>query len=894
MQFIKALSKLGYTDLALAGGKAASLGELTRAGFPVPPGFCLTTDAYRAFVAANNLQPEILRLGSDASAGDPVLLETASASIRALFTAGQIPPDLASEICAAYAQLCTSHSALPTFPVAVRSSATAEDLPGASFAGQQDTFLNVTGEQAVLEAVRQCWASLWTSRAIAYRQREGIPPQDVTLAVVVQQLIPAEAAGVLFTANPLTGNRNEVVIDAAWGLGEAIVGGLVTPDHFVVDKATHLVKVKQVADKQTMTVRTPNGTEEQPTPEALRSEPAISAAQIAELTDLARRIETHAGRPVDVEWAISDGHLFVLQARPITHLPPDLMGMEWSRQILIERYPDPVTPFTCSVINVMLLTSFEKTFLLLGLNVPDGLPFFRLIYGRPYINLTAMARGFESLPFRPPAALGSSGEAHTRRQLPGLGILPIFGNVLKIVLTSHRQWERLLPPFIAVVKQESELAWETLPTAAILEGIARHEAQSAALLANHTATIIATEPIVQILQTLTRAWLRDEDGQLAITLLSGLTGNKTVETNRALWRLAASTRGNDALRQAIAGARAGGWREPIALAPGGADFLMDFDAFLQAYGHRAQGYDMVNPTWREQPDLVLELLRLSFDGSVADPGEGEARKAAERKAAARAARQRLSLLKRFLFDRVMALAQTYFRLRENQQFYMMQGVPLVRRTLLTLARRFQEAGLLSEVEDVFFLENKEVRALAAKMAGLPTDSPLLPADSRHLVAERQAEFERNRQIDAPLHLGGEPAYPEAQTSGAPRGVPASRGVVTGRARLVRGPDDFGKVRRGEIIVAPATTPAWTPLFGVAAGLVTEFGGLLSHAGVVAREYGLPAVLGVPDAMRLIQDGDEITVDGDRGEVRIKSPTIFPLSPSGDEGLIFCTSDRFAS
>ncbi len=345
-----------------------------------------------------------------------------------------------------------------------------------------------------------------------------------------------------------------------------------------------------------------------------------------------------------------------------------------------------------------------------------------------------------------------------------------------------------------------------------------------------------------------------------------------METNRALWRLAASTRGNDALRQAVTEASEG-WRGAIALAPGGADFLAGFDTFLKAYGHRARGYDMISPSWREQPDQALELLRLSLDDSVADPGEGEARKAAEREATTRAARQRLSLLKRFLFDRVLALAQTYFRLRENQQFYMMLGVPLTRRALLTLGRRFQEAGLLGEVEDVFFLENKEVCALASKMACLPTGESLLPGDSLHLVAERRAEFERNRQVDAPLHLGGRPAQPEAQTGGALRGVPASRGVAVGKARLVRGADDFGKVCRGEIIVAPATTPVWTPLFGVAAGLVTEFGGMLSHSGVVAREYGLPAVLGVPEAMRLLHDGDEIEVDGDRGEVKVKSPTI---------------------
>jgi pyruvate,water dikinase len=676
MQFIKSLADLGRTDLALAGGKAAGLGELIGAGFPVPPGFCVTTDAYRAFVEDNGLKAEILRLSGSAGGDDPAMLESASAQIRALFEAGKIPGDLASEICTAYFHLANPYPA-----VAVRSSATAEDLPGASFAGQQDTYLNISGEEAVLAAVRQCWASLWTGRAISYRLREGIPPDVVALAVVVQRLVPAEAAGVLFTANPITGVRNEVVINAAWGLGEAIVSGLVTPDHLVVDKASGRIKEKCIADKQVMTVRTTSSTTEQPVPTAQRTEPTLCEAQTATLVDLARRIESHAGQPMDVEWAVDNGQVYVLQARPITALEnmpelPDLMGMEWSREILVERYPAPITPFTWSVVNSSLLTAFKTTFHVLGVHLPEGIPFFQLIYNRPYLNLTAFDGGLKSLPFQAPAASKHPANKTPRRLFPSPGMLFTLGRMLKILFATHQEWERLLASFVAAIEQESSYAWESMSFAELLAGLARQESLFKSMMENHAHAIIAADITLQILRGITRSWLGDQDGQLVVVLLSGLTRNKTVETNRALWRLAISTRGNDALQQAIAHARGDRWREQLTEISGGAEFLVGFDAFLQSYGHRSPRYEMAHPCWREKPKQVLELLQLYFDGEVEDPGKSESRKASEREAATHTAQQWLWLPKRLVFNQVLALTQIYFRLRENQQFYLVMGLPL--------------------------------------------------------------------------------------------------------------------------------------------------------------------------------------------------------------------------
>jgi phosphohistidine swiveling domain-containing protein len=339
-----------FATLETAGGKGASLARMRAAGLPVPGGFHVTTAAYRRFVDDNAIQPGILAALAGTDLANPNALEAASTAIRGLFNQGAIPADIAAAVTSAYAGLNGA-------AVAVRSSATAEDLPEASFAGQQETFLNVRGADAVLEAVRRCWASLWTARAISYRARQGISPESVALAVVVQALVPAEAAGILFTANPVTGDHSQAVISAAWGLGEAVVGGLVTPDTLTVDKTSGRVLDRQTADKQVMTVRTDAGTEEQPVPDALRLSPVLGDHAAAELTRLAVQIEALYGMPMDVEWALQEGAFAVLQARPVTALPPEPLRWDapsddvWMRGGGIAEFiTEPVSPLGITLV----------------------------------------------------------------------------------------------------------------------------------------------------------------------------------------------------------------------------------------------------------------------------------------------------------------------------------------------------------------------------------------------------------------------------------------------------------------------------------------------------------------------------------------------------------------
>ena len=367
MTYTAWFDEIGKEDIALAGGKGANLGELSRMGLPVPPGFILTTKAYDAFVDSNEIGDAIINPASAPRADGSAEFEEVAGTIHALFSGGKVPETMAEEIRVAYEKLDEDGETA----VAVRSSATAEDLAGASFAGQQETYLNVRGEVALMEAIKDCWASLWTARAMAYRARQDIDPGSVSLAVVVQEMVEAEAAGVMFTANPANGRRGEAVIGGAWGLGESVVSGSVTTDDIVVDKESGRVISRETADKGIMTVYTESGTEERPVPEARRRQPVLDDEAAAALTRYGARIEAHYGVPQDIEWALAGGEFFIVQSRPITALPepmadpptdwsvPDPKAM-YARASIVEQMPDPLSPLFADLIEGAVVRSLRK------------------------------------------------------------------------------------------------------------------------------------------------------------------------------------------------------------------------------------------------------------------------------------------------------------------------------------------------------------------------------------------------------------------------------------------------------------------------------------------------------------------------------------------------------
>ncbi len=384
------LQEISRDDVAIAGGKGANIGELMHAGLLVPPGFVLLTSAYHLFIESNKIQREIEQLTSQITLTDPSSIELASIAIRTLFDKSIVPGEIISALRAAYADMRGS-------ALAVRSSATAEDLPQASFAGQQETYLNIQIEEALLAAIQRCWSSLWTVRALDYRSRHKIAPDSVSLAVVIQEMVPASASGVLFTVNPVTGDPDEVVINATWGLGEALVGGQVTPDMIISDKQSGEVKRMEIGEKSVMTVPVKQGTALHDVDPSLRQEAILSPEEIMELTSLGRKIEVHFGAPQDIEWAFANGHIFVLQSRPITtdiqRIPPgdDSWDREkevpprpfdlWTRTNVGENLPFPITPLTA--------TNFPKMFALDEVSTQQAAPSFqaaRRFYGRLYLN----------------------------------------------------------------------------------------------------------------------------------------------------------------------------------------------------------------------------------------------------------------------------------------------------------------------------------------------------------------------------------------------------------------------------------------------------------------------------------------------------------------------------
>jgi pyruvate,water dikinase len=855
--------------LERTGGKGASLARLATAGLPVPPGFHVTTDAYRQFVRESHLSDVIQAAASRADPKKPVSLDRAAARIQALMAQGSIPEAVASAIRRAYVELGADDPA-----VAVRSSATAEDLPGMSFAGQQDTYLNVRGAEAVLAAVQRCWASLWTARAIGYRARQGIAPGSVSLAVVVQQLVPADAAGILFTANPLTGSRDELMINAAWGLGEAVVGGLVTPDSFVVDKTTGAITVEEIADKQVMTVRLADGTQEQPVPAERRRESALTRPQVNELAELGTRIEELYDQPMDIEWAFAEGRPFILQARPVTALPELRLTLDWTtpraggryaRSSVIELLPEPVSPLFATL-GLPAWNEAMWRFISLAWDSPDSLQYLRLLTINDYAYYDFGLTNADAV------RMMGSFVAHGRHLARHIG-------------SAHSRWaEEARPRYAGVAGEWAGRDLGPLPALLLLDGVqAIVDAAADHYLSIQSGILpVAYMSEAAFTSTYDRLAKRAEDPP-ALTYMLGYDSSP-IRAEKSLYDLAQWAREQPALADYLAGSPSADiaaalqpGTAPVADADAWSEFRMLLDEHLAQFGHTVYDLDFAKHLPLDDPTPLLETLKYFLTDEARNPYERQAAAASAREAATTALLGRLGGPRRKLFTRLLDTAQKYVSLREDALADVGLGWPQLRRLLREVGRRLATAESIAAADDVFWLTWDELRSAATAL-----DSGETPVDHRDAVAERQATHERERQVTPPVTLppkGGAvflgmdfarfmPAPAEPAAGATLKGVAASPGRVTAVARVLHGPGDFGQMHNGDILVAKITTPAWTPLFALAAGVVTDVGGPLSHGSIVAREYGIPAVLGTGVATERIASGNVVTVDGDTGEVTI--------------------------
>lgn len=887
MTYVRELDGIGREDVGTAGGKAVGLGGLIQAGLPVPPGFVLTTAAYSDFVAENGLGAAIQELaGSISPAASQQDYEKASTRIRTLFRSGTMPAGIKAELEAAYQRLGGADAA-----VSVRSSATAEDLESASFAGQQESYLNVRGQDALAHAVINCWASLWTPRAMSYRARsypprEGVRPGEVRLAVVIQQMVEAEAAGVMFTANPANGRHDETVISAAWGLGEAVVSGTVTTDDLVVDAGTGAVLSRKTADKDVMTVPAEDGTREEPVAAARRREPVLDDQAAAELARHGQRIAEHFGTPQDIEWARADGQFFLLQSRPITALPepaadaPESWPLPYPKGLyfrasIVEQLPDPLSPLFADLMDGSVSRSLRALMAeATGKNVlrEDDIRFPTINgYAYYYYRTSGMWR----LTGRLFTALGAlaRGKGH-------MGIAGWRGY-------SHPRYERIIGD------------WSVRPLAELTGGELLAGAQ--ALLDAGTVYYTAVQSIIPLAtmgELSFRAFydkvLKRDGDPPAQTFLLGFD-SEPIRAEKSLYDLAVWARGVPGLAQSLLERPTAALAEchRTGSAPAGTDaglwgqWLARFQEHLDQFGHAVYNLDFASPVPADDPSAQLETVKFYLRGQGTDPHERQRLLAERREELTRQMEARLGPRRRATFRRVLRWAQQTAPVREDALADVGLAWPLLRRMLLELGRRLVAAGVIAAPDDVFWLRHQELRtavdfgladagAKAVSLTG--ADHPVRAA----AVEERRMLWRGQARAAAPQMLPERrwmetafgsmmPAGPQRQPGDVIKGAGASSGRVTASARILRGPQDFAAMQPGEVLVARVTTPAWTPLFAMASGVVTDVGGPLSHSSIVAREYGIPAVLGTGVATQRLSSGQQVSVDGDAGTVTIEHP-----------------------
>ncbi|WP_107429989.1 rifamycin-inactivating phosphotransferase [Streptomyces sp. CB00316] len=863
---VRDLHEADATQVAVVGGKGAHLGALSRIeGIHVPDGFCVTTDAFRRVVARVPSIDDRLERLSRSDPDDREALRTLSADVRRAIEETAIPGDLAAEIAGALARLGTRLGERPA--VAVRSSATAEDLPTASFAGQQDTYLNVVGPAEVLRHVSRCWASLFTERAVAYRGRTGIDHRTVEMAVVVQQMVFPEAAGVLFTADPLSGDRRTATVDAGFGLGEALVSGLVNPDVFTVRDGE--VVARAIAAKQRAVHALPGGgTREVEVDPRRQGRPALTDAQVLRLVELGRRIEAYFGRPQDIEWCLADDGFRIVQSRPITTVFPIPDAGDQDPHVYVsvghqQMMTDPMKPLGLSLWQRTAMVPMHEAGGRLFVDVTRRLasPASRaalldvLGRGDPLVRdaLETVLDRDDLVPSLPETGPGGP---------PAGGASEPSAEVDPAIVPELMERSR-----VSVAALERDLRTRSGPALFdfLLEAFEEHKRVLGDPLSMRAITA-GTEATW---------WLNDKLGEwlgeknAADTLTLSAPGNITSEMGLDLLDVADVIRPHPEVVAFLEGVRDEGFLDELAKLPGGTEAREAIDAYLDRYGMRCVGeIDITRPRWRERPTtlvpLILDNVRNFGPGAAArrfEQGRQKARQKEQdvlsRLRALPDGDRRADEAKRMI-DQVRAFAGY----REYPKYGIVSRSFLYKQALLEEAERLVQARVLSEKEDIFYLTFHELHEVVRSRQ----------VDDR-LIQWRKDAFRSYHALTPPrvLTSDGEAltgAYRrEDVPAGALAGLAVSTGTVEGRARVILDLTD-ADLEAGDILVTRFTDPSWSPLFLGVAGLVTEVGGLMTHGAVIAREYGLPAVVGVERATRLIRDGQRIRVHGTDGYVEL--------------------------
>jgi pyruvate,water dikinase len=861
------LREAGDNQRSLVGGKAFNLGKMIAAGLPVPRGFCVTTTAFDHFLASCSRRTELSNLLAQCSGDEIGQIAELSREVRSCLAEVHVPEVVKDAVLSAWQEPGGERS------FAVRSSATVEDAAGMSFAGQFESILNVRGADALLAAIKTCWLSLFSERALVYLARQRVPAEKVRMAVLVQEMVEASHAGVVFTADPVTGATDRFVVEYVSGLGEGLVQGTVQPERMEVEKRTGRVLASPTDDRSA---------------ESLVRAPMLSSPTLARLCDLARQTERLFGSPQDIEWAQREGGLFLLQSRPITSKAPARTWEDrqiWTNVNTGEAMPDVVTPMTWSMLQ-SLLTVVGSIFRLVGADIRRVSLVGDLVAGRLYFNANTFVAAVKPFAFLlkgfPEFTRTLGGDLVESYHQTPLSIppedLPDLGfRWPKYILS----WPRIAYDLITHSSRRRGRAW-----------LARFKKQTDELDRLNLGAISTPEltrlcgqyirevfkdadvlylavqaGVLPVFQKVCRDWL-GEPG-VSLRLFAALGGLPVAEAGLALWRLAVLAHADSDTAAAVSSENS--WpevRSRLRLTEYGRKFLAAWDAFMTEHGHHCRGeLELFNARWGEMPDYILGLVRGYLRSlGQSDPLENQRRLAEERERLTVQCRARLkNPIKRWIFSHSLRRAQDLTVYREQLKNLAVRRFAFTRRVLLVLGQRLHEQGSLSCRDDIFFLEDSEIEPVAMGGASF---------DWRGRIELRRREYEKNLKLNPPRVVNGRfdpnaPAWPVTNADAKLlEGIPVSPGVATGPARVILRTDDHEQVLPGEILIAPFTDPAWSPYFITAAGVVMEQGGILSHGSIVAREYGLPAVTNVASATRVIRTGDLVQVDGNRGRVSV--------------------------
>ncbi len=829
------------------------------------------TNSYKRFIEVNGLEKRIAIILESVDDSNPKELERVSKTIQGLFEKGEIPRDILEEIDRNYQLMGSSE-------VAVRSSATAEDLPGTSFAGQYDTYLNVKGKEELYSYIKKCWASLWNQRALSYRLKHGIDNKHLAHGVVVQELINAEKSGILFTANPVNGRRDQMLINSSWGLGEAIVGGEVTPDQWVVDKNSGSILEERIAQKDVMTIRKVKGIELTAVPEEKQKENTLSQKEVKELFQLALKVENYFGSPQDIEWAFENGKLYLVQTRPITSLypmPEKVKGVEGLRvhinfSLVSQGIHDPLTPMGQSVFAKVFLDSaklFEK-----NINDERDLWWCKSIGGRIFVDITELLRNekrWNKMIYNDVFSDQDPLTAeileqflkrekieiirHKDKMIPYLikKIVPCFKLAIPIITNSlygmlfpikakgkaKEEWDKIIEDIEKVRKTQNTIENKLK---IIDKHIRKYTRSGFAIL----AYIAPSLKNIEKAQRIASQYLEDTSQLMLVE--KSLQNNVTTEMGEELLLIAQKLdeKGKKPTKENV-----------------------EVKNFLNKYGHRSiEEMDIGIPRWEEEPEYVLSIIESymkdqNYKHSLDKLYQGK-QKAEEVIKSTKAKLDKAGAgRKAKKVEKLLTNYREVFGLREYSKYVLIKAYHIYRIIFMGIGEELVEKGRLDDKMDVFWLRFPDIMEIE---------------NLQEVVKENKEALSRYKKLSAPriLTSTGESIYTLIEKKeDSLTGLPVSAGVYEGKVKVLYSAEEGSKLEKGDVLVTRGANPAWTPLFLNIGGLVMETGGPISHGSVVAREYGVPAVVGIGNATSILKDGQIVRVNGETGTVEIIDESI---------------------